>query len=983
MGRFRSIIPAVIFVVLAVSGLRVFGADFEGVPVNEIRHRPEEAVQQPLGPAELQELLPQKIHEPYSSSKISESIQRLYATGRFSDVQVDASGVPSGVILTFLTKSAYFVGAVEVRGVEAPPGEGQLRSATHLELGRSFSEDDIPAAIESLRRVLQDDGYFQAELTPAYKRDPETQQIDIAFDVRTGARARLGSVQFGGSPIFSPEKLIRQAKWKRGRPLTSAMVQSGLERIRKLYQKENYLAASLGVTAKPFDAEKNSADLEITVQPGTQISISISGASLSRSTLKRLVPVFQEGALDDDLLEEGERNLIEYFQTRGYFDVSIHRERKQNSPSQTAVEFIVHQGMRQKLEEIRITGNRYFSTDALRERMRIEPVGFGLPYGRFSSKLLAADLESLRTLYDKNGFSAAEITSKLETPEGSERYLKVTISVREGQQSRVGSFSFLGNHSFPQPVLESLINGGRGQPYSPSVITSDGDNLLTFYFDEGFPRAKFRFNETPAADKQRLDVQYVIDEGQREYVGHTYVHGLEHTRRGVVNRELQFRDGAPLSQSELLDTQRRLYDLSIFNRVEVAVQNPEGRENQRNVLVYLEEARRYALKIGLGAEVGRFGGSAADRTNVQGENEFSPDVSFQVTRLGMGGRPHTASVSGRFSTLQKRAGITYTAPRLFNHPRLEGSARAFFDETRDVRTFTARRAEGSLQFEEKKSKITTLLSRYAYRRVTVDTDTLKITETEIPILARPILVGMLNQTIIRDTRDNPADSHQGVFTSADVGLAAKQLGSQASFARVLLQNSSYYPFSSRLVFARSTQFGVQSPFGSGRAVELPSQTGQPAERIVTKEIPIAEHFFSGGSNSHRGFAVNQAGPRDPVTGFPLGGNALLLNSLELRFPIWRNSIGGALFHDAGNVFTRASDISLRQHQKSRQDFNYVSHALGFGLRYRTPVGPIRLDLGYNLNPTRFTTPDTNNVDRSPQPQRLARWQLLFSIGQSF
>lgn len=976
--------PALMFVLLAVSGLPLYGADFEGVPVKEIRQQPEEAAQQPLSPAELQELLPQKTGEPYSSSKISESIQRLYATGRFSDIQADATRETGGVILRFLTKSAYFIGAVQVRGVEAPPGESQLRSATHLELGRTFSEDRIPESIESLRRVLQDDGYFRAEITPEYERHPETQQIDITFDVRTGARAQLGSVQFSGSPIFSPGKLMRQAKWKRGKPLTSAIIQAGLERIRKLYQQENYLAASLAVTARRFDAEKNAADLELTIQPGTQITVSLSGASLRRSVLKRLVPVFQEGALDDDLLEEGERNLVDYFQSRGYFDVSVRRERKPVSPVRTEVEYVVHQGTRQKLEEIRITGNRYFNTDDLREHMRIEPVGFGLPYGRFSSKILAGDLEALRTLYERNGFSDAEITSKLETPEGSERYFKVTVSIREGPQSRVGTFSIVGNRSFPQARLESFINGGRGQPFSPSVIASDGDNLLTFYFDEGFPHAKFQFNQTASADQQRLDVQYVLDEGLREYVAHSYVHGLEHTRRGVVNRELQFRDGAPLSQSELLDTQRRLYDLGVFNRAEVAVQNPDGQENQRNILVYLEEARRYALKIGLGAEVGRFGGSSKDRTNVQGKNEFSPDVSFQLTRLTMGGRPHTASVSGRFSTLQKRAGITYTAPRLFNHPRLEASARTFLDETRDVRTFTARRAEGSLQFEEKRSKVTTLLSRYAYRRVTVDTDTLKITPSEIPILARPVLVGMLNQTIIRDTRDNPAESHTGMFTSIDGGLAARQLASQTSFARLLLQNSSYHSVGSRLVFGRSTQFGVQSPFGKGRTVELlPAEKGQPAERIVTKEIPIAEHFFSGGGNSHRGFAVNQAGPRDLSTGLPLGGNAVLLNSLELRFPIWRNSIGGVLFHDAGNVFTRTNDITLRQHQKNREDFNYISHAVGFGLRYRTPVGPIRLDLGYNLNPTRFLAPDDEHPNGPLQKQRLARWQLLFSIGQSF
>lgn len=992
LRRLRRLLPAGLVILLAVNGRCLLSADWEGLTVKEVRHRPEEAQQQAMTSAALQDLVPQKSGEPYSSAKIRQSIERLYATGRFTDIRVDSSAADSGVILTFLTKTAYFIGSVQVRGVAAPPGEGQLRSATHFELGHLFLQDDVPVAIEGLRRVLEDDGYFQPQIVPSYQTHPDTQQIDVTFDVRAGRRARLGKVEFRENPVFPPAKLIREAKWKTGKPLTLALVQNGLERIRKLYQKEDYLTVSIAIATKKFNPGNNSADLELAINAGAQIGVTVTGASLKSSEIKKLVPVFAEGSLDEELLEEGQRNLTDYFQARGYFDVKVGRQRKDTAAGHSIIEYQIERGVRQRLEEIRITGNHYFKAEDLREHMRIAPVGFGSSYGRFSSKLLTQDLTAIRALYEKNGFSEVEVTSKLAVAEASERYFTVSIEIREGPQTRIGKFSIAGNRSFPQARLQSAINGGSGQPFSRSMIASDRDNLLTLYFDQGFPHAKFRWNESPSSDKQQTDLQYVLDEGPREDVGQIYVNGLVHTRRGIVNRELQIREGAPLSQSGLLETQRHLYDLGVFNRVEVAVQNPEGQEYDRNVLVYLEEAHRYTMKLGLGAEVGRFGGSSTDVTNVQGKTEFSPDISFELTRLNMGGRPHTASVSGRFSTLQKRGGLTYTAPRFLNHQGLEASARAFLDETRDVRTFTARRVEGALQFEEKKSKISTFLYRYSFRRVTVDTNTLnpKITGAELPILTRPVLVGMLSQVIVRDTRDNPAESHHGMFTSADLGVAASQLGSQISFARLLLQNSSYHGLGKKLVFARSTQFGVQSSFGNGRAVELqPAQNGQPAQEVITTEIPIAEHFFSGGGNSHRGFAVNQAGPRDPVTGFPLGGNALLLNSVELRFPIWRDSIGGVVFHDAGNVFTDASHISLREHQKSLTDFNYISHAAGFGLRYRTPVGPIRLDLGYNLNRPNYhiiptvTTTKTGQTIIGPDVQGAGRWQFLFSIGQTF
>jgi outer membrane protein insertion porin family len=232
-------------------------------------------------------------------------------------------------------------------------------------------------------------------------------------------------------------------------------------------------------------------------------------------------------------------------------------------------------------------------------------------------------------------------------------------------------------------------------------------------------------------------------------------------------------------------------------------------------------------------------------------------------------------------------------------------------------------------------------------------------------------------------------------------VAAKQFGSEASFARGLVQNSSYHRFGPNLVLARSTQFGVESPFGKKRTVTVGGDEGAAGGQVLTTSaIPLPERFFAGGGNSHRGFGLNQAGPRDLVTGFAVGGNALLLNSLELRFPVWGN-LSGVLFQDMGNVYPSIRKLSLRQTQKSLTDFNYMSQAVGLGVRYNTAVAPIRFDVGYDLNPTRFCAAIDNaalpNSFRScPIPngsgvpagqtlieQRLSRWQFLFSIGQTF
>ena len=162
---------------------------------------------------------------------------------------------------------------------------------------------------------------------------------------------------------------------------------------------------------------------------------------------------------------------------------------------------------------------------------------------------------------------------------------------------------------------------------------------------------------------------------------------------------------------------------------------------------------------------------------------------------------------------------------------------------------------------------------------------------------------------------------------------------------------------------------------------------------------MPERFFSGGSFSHRGFPNNQAGPRDDITGFPLGGNALLMNSFELRFPLIGDNLGGVLFHDAGNVYSSVGNISLRSSQRSIRDFDYMAHAVGIGFRYKTPIGPLRVDLAFGPNSARFSgfagtrdellqcagpsTVDPTRPRCSSVPQRINQFQFHFSLGQAF
>lgn len=258
---------------------------------------------------------------------------------------------------------------------------------------------------------------------------------------------------------------------------------------------------------------------------------------------------------------------------------------------------------------------------------------------------------------------------------------------------------------------------------------------------------------------------------------------------------------------------------------------------------------------------------------------------------------------------------------------------------------------------------------------------MRIEPEEIPLFSQPARVAMAGLAYVNDHRDNPADATKGSYSVLDGGVAWQKFGSQANFLRLSGQNSSYYRLRPHLIFARNTRLGVESPFGGLIKVFIPPSGGQPGQFILTHEIPLPERFFMGGSESDRGFGLNQAGPRDPVTGFPIGGRALFLNSLELRIPVEENKYGFVLFHDAGNVFSAFRRMRLlKVDQNSPTDLDYTVHAVGLGLRYHTPVGPFRFDVAYSLNPVRFQLEPRPGV---VEVNRLSRIQFSISVGQAF
>jgi len=954
----------------AVVGQRVHDIQFRGAPSSGDVRR-------------WLSLIPQKAGQPLDKRKVRASVRVLYATGRFQDIQVAVEPAPENQFsLVFIVKENQFVGAVGVVGSpRRGPTARQLENASKLQLGELLTAERMKQALAGIQKQLEDDGFYRGTVTPQVTAHPDTQQADIVFNIEAGARATVGEVKVTGDSGFTLEQISELTKLRHGNPVAAQSVNRALQRLRRQYQKQDRLQAQASLVSRTYRPENNTVDYTLNIVRGPVVDIQVEGARLPRGVIKRSVPVYEEGAVDDDLLNEGRRNLRDYLQTQGFFDAQVSVVRKeQPSLNRTEIIFDVDRRERHKLVAIGLEGNKYFPSDLIRDRMQIQSSGWLLEHGFFSQDMLNRDLDSIRGLYRSNGF--LQINTYAEVQDnylGKHDQMRVLVHIEEGPQTLVKELNIAGANTFADVALRNMLANVPGQPFSDANMTADRDALIEFYFNRGFPDVTMTSAAQPApGEPTRMNVTYTIHEGERVFVNQVLVSGLYYTRPSVVERRIVPHPGDPLSQADMLKTQSRLYDLGIFNEVGMGVQNPEGDEAYKNVLVDVAEASRYTFDYGLGFEV-QTGGTPGGTINPEGRTGASPRVSFDVNRLNFRGRDDTIFFQSHFGELQQRALLGYAVPRWLDREKLKLTFNVLYDNTLDVFTFTSQRLEGSVQVTQSLSKSTTLLYRMAYRDVKVTN--LAISPDLVPLLARPARISMPSFTYIRDTRDNPIESHKGNFLVFDTGVTSHVLGSQANFVRFLVQHSEYHAFGHKgaFVLAHSTQLGIEQPWGGPSSV-----------------VPLPERFFAGGGSSLRGFALNQAGPRDQDTGYQLGGAAMFVNNLELRFPpvplpLIGKDLSPVIFHDMGNVYDSPNDVFpslFRWAQPNKGtcnnlsllvtcSFNYNSQAVGGGIRYRTPIGPVRFDVGYSLNPPTFPIRDLN------ESRVLHRVNFYFSIGQTF
>jgi outer membrane protein assembly complex protein YaeT len=892
----------------------------------------------------LTQVIETAVGRPLSMAQVRESITHLFSLGRFDDVRVDATLQNGRVALRYDISPIHPVAKLAFTGASGPGiDHGALRRTI---IDRYGASPPIGRAAD-MRRLLQDAlrerGYRRASVSIRPETEHESERATLVFAIEPGPRTTISAIDIPGRPGLPRAELLRRLGLAVGAPYRPAAIAQRIERYVEERRARGFYEARIA-TAVTFSSDERTAALTLALTPGPHVRVVFAGDPLPTDRRAELVPVEREGSVDEDLLEDSSHRIEEFLRGQGYRDAVAEHARRETG-GELVITFTVKRGPLYRVSAVDINQNVSVPRAEFEASLRTRE---GQP---FSDAKLDADVATIVDLYRRRGFAGVSANTAVEKETAAATAavvpVVVRIVVREGVRVIVDTVSFEGNRAVGESAFSANLRLQPGSPYVQGDLAADRDAIAVTYQNLGYESATVDAMPEFSADRTRVRIRFAIREGPRIFVDHVLVVGNVRTRTDTIERELQVKPGDPFSLSAINDSQRRLAALGLFRRARIA-ELRHGDEATRDLLVTVEEAPPTTVGFGGGVEGKLRAVGATDqfeiapraffeigRRNLFGKNRsvnFFTSVSLHPPNEG---EPVAASAVG-YGLPEYRFLFTFREPRLLNTP-IDGFANVTFEQQiRSSFNFTRRSA--SANASRKITRDVAVTGSYQVQRTRVFD--VKFTEEE-PLINRTFaqfLLSSFSGSVIRDTRDDSVDPSAGQYMSVNSQVAANAIGSEFGFVKSFCTAQTFHAIrgTNRVVLAGNARLGLATGFGNE---QLPAE-----DRF---RLPTSERFFAGGDTTVRGFALDRLGvrhvparPDDTLDKdrVPIGGNGLVIFNAELRAPITR-AFGVVAFVDTGNVFARATDLDLRE----------LRSAVGSGIRYKSPFGPLRFDLGFKVH----------------------------------
>jgi len=846
---------------------------------------------------EIAALIPISSGEPYSLKKIDSTIKQVYKTGLFSDIQVLKEG-QTEVQLTFLLTRKLITRKVAFRGEKGLSRRILRDSLYSLRPEGFFSEDRMSRAEGEVADALKKEGYLNSKVMAKAGKDPNQPMVDVVFEITPGPRPIIQSIEFPGEPPVATADLKRKIKSREGQPYIPRLVDEDLVRLKDYFLSAGYPRAEVSLVDPVFHEESQSVNLSIKVVPHERIIITIKGAQVAEGLIR---PIWEEKIFEEWGLLQSEAKVLSALRSEGYIFATA-KSSIEKAPNEIRVIHEVNTGKKYRIFGPAFEGLHYFTAAEIKTELGIGP---DIPFlGGIAGEKIFGMPQQIERLYESKGFKDTQVDLNFKLIDG---YMTAIFGIEEGIQQKIDRVGLSGASLFgPQTLLSQLTSAGGG-PYFQPDVRKDIERLEKYYLNQGVRRTKASAR-VEKIGPNLFAVDFDIQEGRKVRIEKIAITGNAVTRKNVILRELRIQEGDWAYADKILETKRNLEKLGVFSEVkleEIAVS-----EAAENLVINLREGERNYISLGVGLET-----KDAPQNAEIWENELSPRGTVEFIRSNIFGNASQISFVTQFSLVEKRGAVSWEQPYLFGFSVqtalmawLEREERVSYGYDQRGMSFTGIKSLG-------KGWVSLTTLRWARTKLYF----LEIAEPEVDRQFFPFSTTSLSESLMWDRRDDTFNPERGTFLSIVMEWAYPLFQAESDYLKSFVKYQRFFPISTRMNFSLTARFGL----GMGR-------------------MPIHERFFGGGSNSFRGQPFDRLGPLNPDSQMPVGGKALLIANFELRFPVFSSlpNLSGAVFYDKGNIFYRRSDFRLGQ----------LEDALGLGIRYRTPLGPVRLDFGWNLNP---------------------------------
>jgi outer membrane protein assembly factor BamA len=916
------------------------------------------------------------------------TIGHLDALGRYENVIPVATPVDAGVEVVFRLAPRHPVTALDVRGDTGVPAN-TLKSQLLQRYGGVPTTVRIPAIEAMAEQLLQDDGYLQAAVTGRTELVHDPESATLVLDVSAGPQAVIEHAVVRGTSPFTPAAIIQRVGATPGRPFRRLAIETSVTAIEDDLRGRGFYEAQVTLVPTPTPT---GVDLAIEVDSGPHVELRVDPAGSLPGDLDDLVPIKRLGAADQDLLEDSRARIEAALRADGYWRAAAPFTRELSPDGQLlTITFTITRGARYIVDHVEWPSNLTLAPSLLRDEVGIRSGDV------FDESRFLAGLARVADVYRRNGYYKVQIEpSYEERPEVSSPARALVVlhpNITEGPRGEIVAvtFTFEGLHRVPEAELRQTMQQRVGQPYVELAATEDRTALRTHYRNLGYRSAFVDLVASTANDGRDVSLNVHVSEGAQVLIGQITVVGNQGVSTQAILDELGLHPGEPAGDAALIEAQRRLVEMGVFRRVSIPSIDQFTGETEARLIVNVVEAPATTIGYGGGLEGGRqlrsaVGGGFEDYLG------FAPSGFFEVGRRNLGGRNRSLNLFSRVSLKRRDApddplrdgrGFGFTEYRVSGTYR----ERHAFGSNTDLligttleqarRTnFNFLRKNASAEALRTLSPRITVSGRYALDFTRLFDERIADTDPLQPLIDRlfpQVRLSMLSSGVSWDRRDSPLATTRGTLATADLEVAARAIGSEVGYAKVFLQGAAFHALDARKRTVLAGRVEVGAARGFPRTVARLDESGQPVldehgQPVVDRvqDLPASQRFFAGGSTTVRGFQLDRLGVPEILTadGLSLGGNALVVMNAEVRRAVahlFGRSVSAVGFVDAGNVFATASTL----------DFRRLRTTTGFGVRYDSPLGPIRLDFGFKVRP------------QIVGGQRERSWEYHLSIGEAF